>query len=77
VGVEAPLKELRKSVRSAIESKSRFMDAATKAESGQRQNFERIADAYHSIAKDLIREMNHEAGSGGPKNRFRELDPKK
>ena len=69
--------EMRKSVRAALESKSRFMDAATKAEPVQSKTYQRIADGYHSVAKDLISEMNAEALSDGSAKRFRALDSKK
>lgn len=71
------MKEMRKSVRAALEAKSRFAEAATKAARAQQESYQRIADGYHAVAKDLISEMNVEALADEPITRFRSLDPKK
>ena len=69
------MEEMKKSVKAALESKSRFESAATKAEPAKRESYEQIADGYHKVA--LISEMNVEALSDENSTRFRSLDPKK
>lgn len=71
------MEEMKKSVKAALESKSRFESAATKAEPAKRESYERIADGYHKVARNLISEMNIEALSDEDSTRFRTLDPKK
>lgn len=71
------MEEMRKSVRSALKSEGRFMDAATKADPVQSRSYRHIADRYHAVARDLISEMNGEALSDGTSKRFRALNPKK
>jgi hypothetical protein len=71
------MEEMKKSVKAALESESRFIEAATKAEPPQSKSYQRIADGYRSVARNLIAEMNVEALSDGSAKRFRALDPKK